>query len=278
MNRSAILLFESKLDYFVFNTRAFIDRSTSRNLTFFVFIDTFRGNPSELNFDSKQPALTTSRLFRNENFLYFDTKDSLRLITFTTFQQPLCRSWKIVELNRFKRGQKASEGKFVEKFQTFNGCRMKIKIPVPQPKVLDYDYASNSYHGYGVVFNEVISMSLNYTFIFVRYSQSDSKIDEIPEDFEISADSMRKVIITRNTTICTTRSYTVVDEIFLISRPHAYTQFEKVFLPFEHEVWWWLIATFSVALVVICVVKLLPQSIHELVFGKKINTPIINLM
>jgi hypothetical protein len=245
-------------------------------MNFFVYIDKFRGKPS-LKFLYQHNHFLPSTLFRHENFLYFDSDDSMRLITFVAFQPTSCLGWKDVEINRFIRRERPSEGKFVEKFKTFNGCPLKIKMPVPQPKFLGYDYSTKRYTGYAVVFNEIISKSLNYTSDFIYYNQDQNKTDAKLEDFELHADSMRK-IKARNSSLYTTSRYTTVDEIFLIARPHPYTQFEKVFLPFEDEVWWWLIATLSVALVVITLVKILSKQFKEFVFGRNINTPIMNFM
>jgi hypothetical protein len=281
VNRSAILLFETKPYYLYFHYRVTIDCPNPKNLNFLVFIENSRDQPTPMPL-SQHELLKQWRFFRYEFFLYFDFDDSLRLITFTTFQQPSCREWNIVELNRFTRGKLANERRFIyknsiEKFQTFNGCRMRIKMPVPQVKVLDYDYTSNSYHGYGLVFNEVISKSLNYTYDFIHFSQFINKTDDFTENFMIQTDSMQR-IKARKSPLYTTHRFTTIDEIFLISRPHPYTQFEKVFMPFQKEVWWWLVATFSTAVLVICVVKLLPKRFGVFFFGNKMNTPILNLM
>jgi hypothetical protein len=274
VNRSAILLIENLYLYSDYLNRAIIERSNPKNLNFFVYMEEFI---PMVHFFGKRNILKPSTLFRHENFLYFDTPDTLRLITFEIFKRPKCREWMVVELARFARGEKPKEVKFLDKFKTFNGCPLKIKMPVPQPKVLEYDYTKKRYTGYAAVFNEIISKSLNYTSDFIYYNQDQNKTDAKLEDFELHADSMRK-IKARKSPLYTTRSYTVVDEIFLISRPHPYTQFEKVFMPFEDEVWWWLIATLSVALVVICILKCMPKNVQNFVFGRNINTPIMNFM
>jgi hypothetical protein len=260
--------------YVHFHDYAFFNQNCSRNISFVVFLEDFNEKPFRFG-QWQHDHLKPWKLFKHENFLYFDTKNSLRLITFTTFQQPLCRDWKIVELNRFKRGQKSSGGKFVEKFQTFNGCPIRIKMPVPQLKVLGYDKGRKSYHGYGLVFNEVISKSLNYTSYFMFFSVFVNKTDDHYEDFEIQTDTVHGSR-THKAPLHATHPHTTIDVIFLISRPHP--QSNKMFNPFRTFTWCLLIGTFSVALLVICVMKFAGRQKREFVFGRNIDTPILNLM
>jgi uncharacterized protein YggT (Ycf19 family) len=54
---------------------------------------------------------------------------------------------------------------------------------------------------------------------------------------------------------------------------------EKVFLPFEAEVWWWLVGTMSALVVIsVMILKFPSNAIKNYVFGSKVNTPLLNML
>lgn len=64
---------------------------------------------------------------------------------------------------------------------------------------------------------------------------------------------------------------------FLIPPGEPYTPFEKLFLPFDSDTWFWLTVFIMGGIVVICVTKLAPRSVQNFVFGRRVQTPILNL-
>jgi hypothetical protein len=95
------------------------------------------------------------------------------------------------------------------------------------------------------------------------------------DDFEIHLNSLRYLQMHFKGYIMTA-PVTAMDEIILISRSAPYTQFDKIFMPFEIEVWHWLIGTLTFFVVAICILKLTPKFVQEFVFGSRVWTPLLN--
>jgi hypothetical protein len=73
-------------------------------------------------------------------------------------------------------------------------------------------------------------------------------------------------------------SFLVTDYVFLVSRSAPYSFFEKALLPFDSEVWYWLIGFLAVGLLVIVAVSFMSQKIRNFVFGLGIRAPMLNLV
>jgi len=65
--------------------------------------------------------------------------------------------------------------------------------------------------------------------------------------------------------------------IFLITPSEPITITEKLFLPFDTQTWIMLIITFVTAFLVIFISHLMPEKIRNLIFGKGIKTPGLNI-
>jgi hypothetical protein len=65
---------------------------------------------------------------------------------------------------------------------------------------------------------------------------------------------------------------------FLISKPKPYSFLEKALLPFDPEVWWWLIGFLAFGVMVIVVVTFMNQKKQNFVFGLKVKAPLLNMM
>jgi hypothetical protein len=70
----------------------------------------------------------------------------------------------------------------------------------------------------------------------------------------------------------------VFDHVFLVPKPVPYTYLEKALLPFDSEVWFWLIGYLTVGVIVIVVVSFASKKVQRFVFGLRVKTPMLNLV
>lgn len=280
VRRSAILLFDNLKTYHDFHARAILRNQYPKQFYFLVYI---------LNFDERETqSLITQNLtsmFRFETLLLLKN-GSLHLITFEQFQQPKCREWQISELNQFSRVSRKWKNRnyFPKKFKTFNGCELVIKVPYPKFPITGVDFDGQGKviktWGFGVFIFEEIGKSLNFTIYYNPHYLSKDKYENqsIEHDFSIQMYSFRYFDENSLYEADLSRSIMTNEELVLISRSEPYTQFEKLFLPFDVDTWLWLSITLSIAVLTIFILRFAPKNIQRFVFGTRVQTPMMNLM
>jgi hypothetical protein len=72
-------------------------------------------------------------------------------------------------------------------------------------------------------------------------------------------------------------TYFFTTSTFLVSPGKPYSSFEKLFFPFEVEVWIALIIVYGVALILIFALKF-SSKLRDFVINRNVKTPIINLI
>jgi hypothetical protein len=75
-----------------------------------------------------------------------------------------------------------------------------------------------------------------------------------------------------------TFSFFVTDYVFLASRSAPYSFSEKALMPFDSEVWYWLIVFVVVGMLVIAIVSFMSQKVRNFVFGLQVKAPMLNLV
>lgn len=278
LRESAILLFDDMESYQKFHERLFYEL-ISRTLNFLVYIENFTESKLRFAIDST---------FTSELFLVRNNKESLSLVTFALFQQPNCRDWVKKEINQYnvQLGKWRSDRFFLEKFNNFNKCELIVRVPhnARPTSYVERDEKSNENRvkGHGIEFNDIISKSLNYSNYYnVYFLETGKQSNEtLQHDFQLFALPSRLVSfhIKEEPGIVMTQPFRSIVEMILIPNDELYTPFEKLFLPFEAEVWIWLIATMTTAATVILVLKFSPRVKQQFVFGSKVKTPMLNLM
>jgi hypothetical protein len=193
-------------------------------------------------------------------------------VTYTTFQQPNCRKFNQLTINRFSKATKKWEtDKFaIEKFRNFNGCELKVKRIKPEELFEDQIF-------------ELIETSLNFTAKWVIFYQDSNTFptEELPTDIELSIKSMR-MVLRDNQKLKWKLSIThpILDgyKLLLVSKFLPYSMLEKALLPFDPEVWWWLIGFLAVGVVSIIVVSFMREKVKTYVFGSQVRAPLLNIM
>lgn len=272
--RSAILFFDSIKSYQDFHARALL--GTEHFFKLLVYIIDFDDSNIE-NF----AIIQAFHLFRFETFVTHTLRDdSLRLITFVAFQQPICHKFVPFQINKFllsKRKWKTQEY-FIEKFKNYNGCMLYVNIPFqnfPFTSItLNQNYQVTSLKGVALAIQYAISKKLNHS-TFYNFYDLETKNHLYPSvkcDYGLFVHPMRQPEYANSALI---QPIIAVDWIIIASRGSTYSNFEKVFLPFEHEVWFCLTVTISVGVFTIFALKLMSKKVQDYVFGSKVSTPLL---
>jgi hypothetical protein len=68
------------------------------------------------------------------------------------------------------------------------------------------------------------------------------------------------------------------DFIFFVSRSAPYSFLEKALMPFDSEIWYWLVGFVAIGILVIVVVTFMSQKVQNFIFGLRVRAPMLNLM
>lgn len=187
-------------------------------------------------------------------------------------------------MNRFSSATKRWERSefFLEKFSNFNGCELTIVVPYPYNSLADVVFDSNGtlmkVSGEGNRIFEVIGENVNFAIRFNPFNTASREFynRSFGEDLKLYAFPMRFLSTLDN--VCMSPPFRTYDDLILISRSKPYTQFEKLFLPFEIEAWTWMIVTLSATVATIFVLRFAPKYVQNFVFGTRVQTPVMNLL
>lgn len=69
-----------------------------------------------------------------------------------------------------------------------------------------------------------------------------------------------------------------VVDFFAVPPPAPYDAYQKLHLPFDLQTWIWTLLVFSVTFITIFVVYRMNVKVQELVFGKNVTTPSLNVL
>lgn len=285
IDRSAFLLFDNAKSYIDFHERVYLNNFYYKTFYFLVYIlnidETLRLNMFQ--------SITRSgnKIFRFETFLIRENENSLKLITFETFQQQNCDSWQRSEVNQFDEHLKNWKNReiFIEKFFNFNGCEIVAAAVFPEEPSFDAKFDDEGklkeVSGYEATINQLISKFLNYNLSFNPFNANTGQLydETLQIDFVIRTGLVR--LQDQNDLhmkLMTTQAFMVKNQIILITKSPRYSQFEKLFMPFELDVWIWLSATYVIAVFTITVLTFFSRRFQDFVFGSKVRTPIMNLM
>ena len=287
LNQSAILLFETANSFEYFLNNSILYHNFSKNFHFLVYVD------DHLNFE---PILSLNYPFLlHSSFIFKNYNHDIKFILygFNAFRSINCKELRMKIVNKFKMSNEKWEHSkfFLENISDLEGCELIIAFRFPEPLIYYMDSDGN-FRGYGTTLINEIGKSLNFKCNYIPHQiqkMSRNPLNKSHIDIFIFASSQRhvealkSVNLLRNTyeissQIYSTQAFTVVDMIVVTSKPAPYTQFEKVLLPFESEVWFWIIITVALAVLVIIVVKLCPKNSKNFVFGSLVKTPGLNLL
>jgi hypothetical protein len=278
-NQSAIILFDTYSSCRDFHHIVLFGIEFRKNLTFISYIED-ADRDSNRFVQHIEFRLEILEILQFENFLVFNSSSkALVLYTFSFYHQPNCLAPHFTLINRFFKKIKKWENRDFDivKYNNYHGCPVRLRSKFDQLQVFFRD-KNNETSGYGLNIIKEISEKLNFTFHYLRMYDRDGSYIIQHADIDFLSDSLWKIKFRKEfPRHVSTAAFTTVDDVVLISRFPPHSKFEKIFMPFEIEVWHWLIATLVIALAVICGFKLAPTYVRKFVFGSKVQTPIMNL-
>jgi hypothetical protein len=228
--------------------------------------------------------ISLSAFFLRCNFI-LKHGNKVILETYDQYDRYPCKYGYAKKINSFdlETGKWIHSQFYVDKFSYFNGCEMIVGIS---------DFEKEPY--FKILIQEIAS-NLNFQCTFQNSSYAfknpNFKKENDDYDFFIFAGSYRQIKTARKRVYemilaehgifslgFATHSFTTVDLIVVMSHPSPYSQFEKIFLPFQIEVWYFVLLTVIAGIVVIFVLKFLPKYMQRFTFGSRVTTPTLNLM
>lgn len=193
----------------------------------------------------------------NVNFIMNENDQSIELVSSFMFTRNKCHSNQLETINRFMKNTSrwVSRNFYPKKYQNLYGCILDVGI-----------YAESRI----IQSLKTIAKSFNFeiNLIPIRAGEETSNLDLI---FKQMASVNRNHLISSVPHL--------IDRVaFAIPPGELYTPLEKMFLMFEFEVWIAIAITLLIGLVIIQLINCFSPKIQSFVFGKKIQTPTLNMI
>lgn len=260
VSRSAILLFDSNLLLYQFNSKVILTNDYPTKMNFYAFcLENLRGA-------SYESSIITHLL----NFIIRRVDGSIKLFAATHFSKGKCHRIDYVAINEFSlKALRWRKKKFEYKVRDFFGCEVTL-IVKNWPKNItnstdnaERDFLSN------VVKN--LARSLNFRFSLNTYKRETEFHNS--EYLKLTFRAMNNMDKDGGFI-----SFTHTAQFnFLIPFTELYSPLEKLLLPFDDQVWYWFLSFMAVGLVVIFVVNRLSMKVQAFVFGDGVTTPTLNV-
>lgn len=264
LNQSAILLFDSFTSYLTFIKNAVLSNLTSRRFYFLVYFP-----------DATFKHLTN---FNRSNILQFQSilfqfTGGFRLASIVSHSSKRCYQIKQSVINSFqiKSMTWTTKEYFPRQVQNFLGCPVIFWVRSSPPA---HDFriseSSHEFYGYNLQLIETLAKQFNFT---SRFAVKNDNRYVFPDM------ALTTKVLTPNAAKSTFLSQPYVFETISVMIPpgKAYSSFEKMFLPFESEVWIWLSITLTIAIITIFAFNFLNIEARNFVFGENVKNPILNI-
>jgi hypothetical protein len=219
------------------------------------------------------------------HFSYFliDTKDKIELRTFEWWTEQACDVEQFVVLNKFdKKSLKWEEPlKVPEKFENFHGCILSDFSLITNVRYIDYSTFLGSYNYPHPVVPKVQALKYELEGILAEIfaQKGNYKVSRKKTFFDNPHIHRILVPFSELEKYHYGTRYCEEKEIVMIPIPEKYSSFEKMILPFDYLTWTFLITTFCGAFMIILTVdKMLPKFVKQIIFGEKVNAPLVNLV
>jgi len=215
---------------------------------------------------------------RNMKFLVKGGDNFIDLMSFAHFtaDQSSCRKPQFVQTNRFM----INESRWLStEFQTeparnFHGCELIIGVSQlpPHYNYIEHDNGSLEASGFYI---EVIKATAKM-FNFSLYFNADGAMHKENNKYQFDEEDehlLRARDVKRSTQFLYYNNW-----MFLIPLGELYSDAAKLFMPLELEVWIAAIVTILIALLVIQIINRMSQQVQNLVYGRNVTTPTLNIM
>lgn len=200
-------------------------------------------------------------------FLMNETKHALDLVSSFMFTAEKCRSNQLQIINRFTRSNLTWESSnfYPKKYNNFHGCDINIAAGREADDLFDVD-AKELY--------ELIAKKLNFQPIF--NTSLNTEIEQI--DLYTEIESFNDIYDDEKDRNFTRFMLPYLLTVVVVVPPgEPYSTLEKMFLMFDLETWIAITVTLSVGLALIQIINLCSIKVQNLVYGKGITTPTMNM-
>lgn len=275
LNSSALLTFESIDSFHNFNKKFILSNRFPKDFYFIIysriassqeiqsaltdFNEIQDRNPGKDYHFGYNHGLTD--ILQNQYFIV-NEGNSIKLLTFIYYSSEQCGKPKLVEVNRFNKTSRTWNGLNFEirKFENFHGCTLNT-------------YWDSSFSFYG--FYDVLMIIEHDLASYLNYSSY-----EYPRMHEQFFTDIR--IMTGCLNEYQDNFFIVGPTLFSIvnmAAPPAenFSEFEKLLLPFDEEVWILIGFTFIVAFAIVFATYFVRQSTRNFIFGTRVRTPSLNI-
>ncbi|CAG9806656.1 unnamed protein product [Chironomus riparius] len=215
-----------------------------------------------------------------------------------------CNKLEISRVHLFDKKSMTWIGKLqaYEKFLEFNGCELKMMVPVTRPAYLNsyyWGYAildKNNPDGYTVfgitrIIFKIASKKFNFADVYVPILVYEKDWIKKFDHKVISGLVLNKTILDPNVYFDIAgltlqneymhRMSNVFADVkykLFVTPGDPYTPYEKLFLPFDLTTWILLLLTFGITFITIFIINHLPKSTRDFVYGSKSCTPSLNVI
>lgn len=181
---------------------------------------------------------------------FSEKEKSIELVSSFMFTPQACRKNQYKTINKFDISLRKWESSnfYPNKYRNFHQCQIKAEC-----------YLHDTM--------EIFSKLVNATLILNPENQT--------VDFNVLHKRLN-YMATNDTAVGYTFMFSTI--AFLIPPGELYTALEKMFLPFEIEVWFAIIATVSIGLAVIQVINFCDEKVQHFVFGRNVTNPTMNMI
>lgn len=253
LNTSSILLFDSREEFNKLKNR--ISWQNARRTRHKHLVHIINGSTSDIE------NITDGFQIDNVDFLINESEGSIELVTGFMFTSKKCRSNQSVTINNFKRSTRrwASKIFYPDKYRNFHGCNL----------TLGYHHLEN----YSLPFNiyESFGNSLNFQLKLKYHANSNETLKNPEIDLFVHSP------IDHDNSVATSGYPMEILELKLAVPPgELYTPLEKIFLPFDLEVWIAIVVFLLIGLATIQIINLCSIKVKNFVFGNGIRTPTVN--
>jgi hypothetical protein len=223
--------------------------------------------------------------------LIFDKNSTILSVTFMPFNAENCNDTSPVVINEFKDGKfiNGIENIFPAKMRNLHKCEVRVATSNDNSP---YVIVKHNHKGVRLLsgrdislmttLSERLNFSINYTyvgiegFLFENGSANGGLKILLDQKADVSVSNWWLKGYRMNFFDATT-SYISEKIVFVIPPAQDLTSIQKLIYPFTTPAWIVVILCFSVGYAVIFIIKLLPKSFQNFVFGANVRHPYLNI-
>lgn len=227
-------------------------------------------------FNASLNDITEYSKMENMKFTYFilEEKEFIKLLTIGKFPSKDCIKGELIEVNRFsKRSLKWKLNEFKELFlNDYHDCNLTIKKKFDTranvlKKMLNLSLKSGSRHF--EVNKKIYKELANH----LKY-----RLVEDEKNYDLRIQPFLSDMFLKSLGCNFMRPYLYENFEFAVPVGKPYDGYEKLVLPFDEEVWYWILLTFAAAFVTIVILKFSRQSFRDFIIGRNVETPHLNVL